>query len=143
MEKTYVLKGQQVGDWYLIDAAGVTIGRLATQVAQLLLGKHKPTFTPGVMMGDHVVVINASQIAFHPSRLTTKNYYRHSQYPGGLKTINLRDQLESHPDRVIRLAVKGMLPKNRLTQRFLNNLKIYSGSEHPHEAQNPQPLAKE
>ena len=140
VDKTYVPKGQVEGEWYLIDAAGETLGRLATQIAALLIGKHRPDFTPGVVMGDHVVVINASQIAFHPTRLDSKIYYRHSLYPGGLKEVTLRKQLETHPDRVIRAAVRGMLPKNRLTARFLDNLKIYAGSEHPHQGQDPKPL---
>ena len=140
MEKTFVPKGQIEGEWYLVDAAGKTLGRLATKIATTLLGKGKPTYTPGVVMGDHVIVINASQIAFFPTRLEDKKYYRHSQYPGGLKEISLARQLEIHPDRVIRSAVRGMLPKNRLTARFLNNLKIYAGSEHPHQAQNPKVL---
>ncbi len=140
MDKTYVPKGKVEGDWYLVDAAGETLGRLATKIATVLIGKHKPDYTPGVVMEDHVVVINASQISFHPTRLDTKKYYRHSQYPGGLKEVVLRKQLETHPDRVIRSAVRGMLPKNRLTQRYLDNLKIYAGSEHPHQGQTPKPL---
>jgi len=140
VDKTYVPKGKVEGDWYLVDAAGETLGRLATKIATVLIGKHKPDYTPGVVMEDHVVVINASQISFHPTRLDTKKYYRHSQYPGGLKEVVLRKQLETHPDRVIRSAVRGMLPKNRLTQRYLDNLKIYAGSEHPHQGQTPKPL---
>jgi large subunit ribosomal protein L13 len=140
VDKTYVPKGKIEGDWYLVDAAGETLGRLATKIATVLIGKHKPDYTPGVVMEDHVVVINASQISFHPTRLDTKKYYRHSQYPGGLKEVVLRKQLETHPDRVIRSAVRGMLPKNRLTQRYLDNLKIYAGSEHPHQGQTPKPL---
>lgn len=140
MDKTYVPKGKVEGEWYLIDAAGETLGRLATKIAQLLIGKHKPEYTPGVLMGDHVIVINASQIAFHPTRLDTKKYYHHTLYPGGLKEITLRNQLASHPDRVIRAAVRGMLPKNRLTKKFLDNLKVYGGSEHPHQGQNPKLL---
>lgn len=140
VEKTYVPKGQVEGEWFVVDAAGETLGRLATRIATVLIGKHRPDYTPGVVMNDHVVVINASQIAFHPTRLETKKYYHHSLYPGGLKEITLQKQLEKHPDRVIRSAVRGMLPKNRLTQRFLNNLKIYAGSEHPHQGQTPKPL---
>ena len=140
MEKTYIPKGQMEGEWYLVDAAGENLGRLATRIATTLIGKHQPTYTPGVLSGNHVVVINAKQIAFFPKRLGEKKYYRHSQYPGGLKEISLARLLETHPDRVITLAVRGMLPKNRLTAKFLGNLKVYAGSEHPHQAQNPKPL---
>jgi len=143
VDKTYVPKGKIEGEWYVVDAAGETLGRLATKIASVLIGKHKPDYTPGVVMEDHVIVINASQIAFHPSRLETKKYYRHSGYPGGLTEVTLKRQLEIHPDRVIRSAVRGMLPKNRLTQRYLDNLKIYAGSEHPHQAQSPKPLDTE
>ncbi len=143
VEKTFVPKGKIEGEWYLVDAAGETLGRLATKIAQILIGKHNPEYTPGVVMEDHVIVINASQIAFHPTRLETKKYYRHSLYPGGLTEVTLKRQLETHPDRVIRAAVRGMLPKNRLTQRYLDNLKIYPGSEHPHQGQTPKPLDAE
>ncbi len=140
MEKTYIPKGKIEGEWYLVDAAGKNLGRLATKLASILIGKHKPTYTPGVLMGDHVVVINAKEISVHPTRYDTKMYYHHTLYPGGLKQISLRNQLEKHPDRVIRLAVRGMLPKNKLTKILLSNLKVYGGSEHPHQAQNPKPF---
>jgi len=140
VEKTFVPKGQIEGEWYLVDAAGETLGRLATRIATVLIGKGKPTYTPGVLMGDHVIVINARQVAFYPTRAEDKKYYHHSLFPGGLKEVKLSRQLEIHPDRVIRSAVKGMLPKNRLTDRMLGNLKIYEGAEHPHQAQNPKPL---
>ncbi|MFZ3071410.1 MAG: 50S ribosomal protein L13 [Anaerolineaceae bacterium] len=142
MDKTYVPKGQVTGEWYLIDAAGETLGRVATQIAALLIGKHRPEYTPGVVMGDHVVVINASQIEFNQTRLEEKKYYRHSMYPGGLKSVSIKRQMEVNPDRVIRAAVRGMLPKNRLTARYLDNLKIYNGSKHPHQGQNPKPIAE-
>ncbi len=140
MDKTYVPKGKVAGQWYLIDAAGETLGRLATQIATLLIGKNRPDYTPGVVMEDHVVVINAAQITFNQTRLEEKKYYRHSQYPGGLKLVSIKRQMEVNPDRVIRAAVRGMLPKNRLTARYLDNLKIYAGSEHPHQGQNPKPI---
>ncbi len=142
VEKTYVPKGQVSGEWYLIDAAGESLGRLATQIAALLIGKHRPDYTPGVVMEDHVVVINADQIAFSQTRMKEKKYYRHSQYPGGLKEVTITRMMETYPDRVIRAAVRGMLPKNRLTARYLDNLKIYAGSEHPHQGQNPKPFAE-
>jgi len=138
VEKTYVPKGQLAGEWYLVNAEGETLGRLASKVAGLLLGKQHPTFTPGVDNNDHVVVINASKVAFHPSRLETKMYYRHSSYPGGLKSMNLKRMLETQPERLIELTVRGMLPKNRMTKRYLENLKVYAGAEHPHQAQAPK-----
>ncbi len=141
MEKTYVLKGKQESSWILVDASDQVIGRLATQIAHYLLGKHKPTFTPGVEMGDYVVVVNASNLKITNERMTSKFYYRHSNYPGGLKTISLSDQMQNHPDRVIRAAVWGMLPHNKLGRRLIKKLKIYAGNEHPHEAQQPAPAA--
>lgn len=140
MDKTYVLKGKQEPEWLLVDAAGQGVGRLATQIANYLLGKHKPTFTPGVDMGDVVVVINASQLDISQKRLDEKNYYKHSNYPGGLKTITMRDQMKNHPDRVITSAVWGMLPHNKMGRALLKRLKVYAGSEHPHQAQNPKPV---
>lgn len=140
MDKTYVLKGKQEPEWLLVDATGQGIGRLATQIASYLLGKHKPTFTPGVDMGDVVVVINAAKLEITPKRLEEKNYYKHSNYPGGLRTVNLKDQMKNHPDRVIVSAVWGMLPHNRMGRAILKRLKVYAGSEHPHVAQNPKPV---
>ena len=141
MEKTYVIKGKAESDWLLVDANQQSLGRLATQIASYLLGKHKPNFTPGVDMGDFVVVVNASKLRFTQKRLLEKIYYSHSGYPGGLKSIKLRDQLEKHPERVIRHAVWGMLPHNKLGRRLLKRLRIFAGSEHDHQAQNPQPVA--
>jgi len=141
VDKTYVLKGQVEHNWVLVDANDQTLGRLATQIAMYLLGKHKPTFTPGVDMGDVVVVVNANYIKVTGNRLTEKFYYKHSGYPGGLKSISLRDQLKKYPDRVIRAAVWGMLPHNKMGRRLIKKLKVYGGSEHPHSAQNPQPVA--
>mgnify|MGYP000867240763 FL=1 len=141
LDKTYVLKGRQEPEWLLVDAAGQGIGRLSTQIANYLLGKHKPTFTPGVEMGDVVVVINADKLDIAQKKLETKNYYRHSGYPGGLKTVSLKDQMRVHPDRVITAAVWGMLPHNRMGRSIFKRLKVYAGSEHPHAAQNPKPVA--
>jgi len=141
VEKTYVIKGKAETDWILVDANDQSLGRLATQIANYLIGKHKPTFTPGVDMGDAVVVINASRLRFSQKRLEEKMYYRHSGYPGGLKTTSLKDMLAKYPDRVIRAAVWGMLPHNRLGRKMLKRLKIYSGNEHPHQAQNPQAVS--
>lgn len=138
VDKTFVPKGKVEADWILVDAAGQGIGRLATQIAGYLMGKHKPIYTPGVEMGDAVVVINASQLKITGKRLDEKNYYHHSNYPGGLRTTNLRDQMKNHPDRVIRAAVWGMLPHNKLGRQLIKNLKIYAGPEHKHEAQNPK-----
>ncbi|NLE84409.1 MAG: 50S ribosomal protein L13 [Chloroflexi bacterium] len=140
MEKTYVPKGKLTGEWYLVDATGKTLGRLATKLAEILVGKHRPDFTPGVVLEDHVVVINAEKIVANPTRVKEKKYYRHSGHPGGLHEVDYTRQLEKNPDRIIRFAVQGMLPKNRLTARYLDNLKVYAGPEHPHQAQSPQPL---
>jgi len=123
-----------------VDANDQNLGRLATQVASLLLGKHKPGFTPGVPMGDYVVIINAERIRVTGNKLEDKVYYHHTNYPGGIKSVTLRQQLERHPDRVLRSAVWGMLPHNKFGRQLIKNLKIYAGPEHPHEAQMPKPL---
>jgi large subunit ribosomal protein L13 len=134
--KSYYPKAAEINsEWVVIDAAGQTLGRVTTQIAALLLGKHKPTFTPGVPMGDYVVVVNAADITVTGNRMDTKMYHHHSGYPGGLKSISLRDQLQQRPDRVIRAAVWGMIPHNRMGRQIIKRLKIYSGAEHPHEAQ--------
>lgn len=141
MQKTYYPKPEDITrDWYVVDAAGKNLGRLATQIARALMGKHKPAYTPGVDTGDFVVVINAEKITVTGKKLDEKAYYRHSGYPGGLKKIVLRDQLKRFPDRVIRAAVWGMLPHTRLGRRQIKKLKVYAGSEHPHQAQKPKPL---
>ncbi len=141
MEKTYVIKGKPVSDWILVDASDQGLGRLATQIAKYLIGKHKPTYTPGVEMGDFVVVINASRMHLQPRAIEDKMYYWHSNYPGGLKAMSLRVMMEKYPDRVIRRAVWGMLPHNKLGRQLLKRLKVYAGNEHPHEAQQPKPVA--
>ena len=140
MEKTYYPKAADVSsDWHLVDAKDQNLGRLATEIASLLLGKHKPTFTPGFDMGDFVVVINAEKVTVTGNKMDEKIYYRHTHYPGGLKSITLRQQLEKHPERVLRSAVWGMPPNNKMRRRIIKKLKIYSGSEHPHQAQQPKP----
>lgn len=138
--KTYYPKsGEITQDWYLVDANDQNLGRLATQIASILLGKHKPEFTPGVDTGNFVVVVNCERVRVTGNKMDDKIYYRHSQYPSGLKAISLRDQLAKHPDRVIRRAVWGMLPKNKLGRQLIKKLKVYAGPDHPHEAQQPQP----
>ena len=140
VDKTYVIKGKPESQWLLVDAGDQVLGRLATQIARYLTGKHKPTYTPGVGMGDFVVVINASQMRLTNKRMDEKMYYHHSGYPGGLKASTLRDVMKTRPDRAVRAAVWGMLPHNKLGRQLIKRLKIYSGSEHPHTAQNPQPV---
>jgi len=127
-------------DWYVVDAQGQTLGRLASQVATVLRGKHKPLFTPHIDCGDYVVVVNADKIHVTGQKMTQKKYYRHSGYPGGLKEVALRDQLQKFPARVVESAVRGMLPKNRLGRRIFKKLKVYAGPEHPHQAQQPKVL---
>jgi len=139
--KTYSAKpGEIEREWYLVDAEGQTLGRLATQIADRLRGKGKPQFTPHVDTGDFVIVINAEKITVTGKKLDEKIYYRHSGYPGGLRERSLREQLERRPAEVLRLAVKGMLPRTRLGRAQLTKLKIYAGPEHPHEAQAPKPF---
>ena len=139
--KTYTAKpGEIEREWFLVDAEGQTLGRLATRIADTLRGKGKPVYTPHVDTGDFVVVVNAEKVAVTGSKLDTKIYYRHSGYPGGIKQRTLREQLERRPTEVLRKAVKGMLPKNKLAAAQLLKLKIYAGSEHPHAAQAPKPL---
>ncbi len=124
-----------------MDANDQNLGRLATQIATVLLGKNKPSFTPGMDTGDFVVVVNCERIRVTGTKLETKNYYRHSQYPSGLTTTSLSEQLRNHPDRVIRSAVWGMLPHNKFGRQIIKKLKIYAGPDHPHGAQQPKPLA--
>jgi len=127
-------------DWYVVDATDQTLGRLATKIATVLRGKHKPQYTPHVDVGDFVVVVNADKVAVTGRKLDQKMYHRHSGYPGGLRSITLRRQLELHPERVIESAVRGMLPKGPLGRKMYKKLKVYASAEHPHEAQQPQPL---
>jgi large subunit ribosomal protein L13 len=142
--KTWNAKpGEIERQWHLVDAEGQTLGRLATRIADTLRGKDKPQYTPHVDTGDFVVVINAEKIAVTGKKLDDKMYYRHSGYPGGLRSRPLREQLERRPTEVLRKAVKGMLPRNRLARAQLRKLKIYAGPEHPHTAQAPGPLKTE
>jgi large subunit ribosomal protein L13 len=142
--KTYSAKpGEIAREWYLVDAEGQTLGRLATTIADTLRGKRKPQFTPHVDTGDFVVVVNAEKIQVTGNKLDQKRYYRHSGYPGGIRSRSLREQLERRPAEVIRVAVRGMLPKNRLARQQLTKLKVYAGPEHPHASQNPKPLTLE
>jgi len=139
--KTYVTKPDEVQrEWFVVDASGKTLGRLATEVARILRGKHKPTYSPMIDVGDYVIVVNAEKVRVTGRKLTQKFYYRHSGYPGGFKQISLGDMLARHPTRVIEYAVRGMLPKNALGRRMFKKLKVYAGPDHPHQAQNPKPL---
>jgi ribosomal protein L13, bacterial type len=137
--RTYMAKPGEVDrKWWVVDAEGKTLGRLASEVAAIIRGKHKPTFTPHVDGGDFVIVINASKVVLTGKKLENKKYYRHSGYPGGLKVTTAKDMLANKPERMVELAVHGMLPKNRLGERMKLKLKVYAGSEHPHQAQQPQ-----
>jgi large subunit ribosomal protein L13 len=143
-QKTWNAKPGEINRrWYLVDAEGQTLGRLATRIADTLRGKGKPEYTPHVDTGDFVVVVNAEKIRVTGNKLDQKLYYRHSGYPGGLRSRTLRAQLERRPTEVIRKAVKGMLPKNKLANAQIGKLKIYAGPEHPHSAQSPEPLQLE
>jgi large subunit ribosomal protein L13 len=140
---TYFPSGDGLADnrkWYVVDAAGQTVGRLATEVARVLSGKNNPQYTPFLDMGDHVIVINARKAVFKGSKAEQKVYHHHTLYPGGLRSISVKDQFEKHPERVIELAVKGMLPKNKLGRAMAKKLKVYGGADHPHAAQRPEPL---
>jgi large subunit ribosomal protein L13 len=142
--KTYSAKpGEITREWYVVDAEGQTLGRLATQIADTLRGKNKAAYTPHVDTGDFVVVVNAEKIRVTGNKLDQKRYYRHSGYPGGLRSRTLREQLARRPEEVLRTAVKGMLPRNRLARQQITKLKIYAGPEHPHGPQSPKPLKPE
>jgi len=139
--KTYSAKpGEIERHWYVVDAEAKTLGRLATQIANVLRGKGKPAYTPHVDTGDFVIVVNAEKVHVTGQKLDQKLYYKHSGYPGGLHSRTLREQLERRPEEVLRKAVRGMLPKNRLASAQLGKLKIYAGPDHPHAAQNPEPF---
>ena len=136
--KTYVVKADEIErSWWVVDAADQTLGRLATRIATLLEGKHKPVYSPHLDTGDHVVVINAARIKVTGNKLDQKSYYRHSGYPGGLKEENLRALMARKPEIVIERAVKGMLPQNRLGRAMFKKLRVYRGADHPHQAQSP------
>jgi len=139
--KTYNEKKENTEKkWYLVDAEGKILGKLAVEIAKILRGKNKPTFTPNVDCGDFVVVLNAEKIKVTGSKLSDKKYYRHSGYVGNLKVKNLEEMLAKHPERVIQKAVKGMIPHNRLGRQIIKKLKVYAGSKHPHEAQTPEKI---
>ena len=140
--KTYTpKKGDIERKWYLVDADGQVLGRLATRVATILRGKHKPQYTPFLDTGDHVIVINAEKVVLTGNKRDNKVYYRHSGYPGGLKETTCKEMMEKHPERVVMMAVKGMLPHNALGRAMLKKLRVYAGSEHDQEAQKPEPLS--
>jgi large subunit ribosomal protein L13 len=142
VQKTYIPKADDLSaEWILVDANDQYLGRLASQISSLLLGKHKPSFTPGVEVGDFVIVVNAERIRVTGNKLDDKIYKHHTGYPGGIKSITLRQQLIKYPDRVIKSAVWGMIPHNKFGRSVIKRLKIYAGPEHPHGAQNPRPLA--
>jgi large subunit ribosomal protein L13 len=142
--KTYAVKADEVKkDWYVVDAAGQTLGRLASRIAAVLIGKHKPTYSPNVDVGDFVVVLNADKFVLTGKKWQDKKYYRHSGFQGHLRVEAARDVHKKFPDRLLRLAVSGMLPKNRLRDVRLRKLKLYTGTEHPHAAQQPRPLPLE
>jgi large subunit ribosomal protein L13 len=141
VQKTYYPKAEDIQrDWVVVDANDQTLGRLATQISTVMLGKHKPGFTPGVEMGDYVIVVNAAHIKVTGNKLDDKMYHRHTGYPGGLRSINLRDLLAKNPERVIEQAVWGMLPHNRMGRHLMRKLRVYAGPDHPHDAQNPKPI---
>lgn len=139
--RTYVAKPNEVErKWYVVDADGQVLGRLASRVATVLRGKHKPTFTPHVDMGDHVIIINAEKVRVTGRKAQQKRYFRHSGYPGGLRSRTFEQQLQSRPEKVLELAVWGMLPHNRLGRKMFKKLKVYAGDQHPHQAQKPEKL---
>jgi len=140
-EKTYAVKADDIQrEWFVVDAEGKNLGRLATQIAKILRGKHKPSFSPSMDVGDFVIVVNAEKVTVTGNKMAAKKYYRHSLYPGGLTEVTLEEMLKKHPTRVISHAVRGMLPKNRLGRQLIKKLKVYAGASHPHQAQQPTPL---
>lgn len=141
--QTFVPSGknlEQSRKWYLIDAAGKTVGRLASEAARILMGKNKPTYTPYIDVGDHVVIINAEKVVFTGNKWKDKIYRRHTGYPGGLKEISAEKQLQKHPERILESAISGMLPKTKMGRKMVKKLKVYKGDAHPHKAQHPEPL---
>jgi large subunit ribosomal protein L13 len=134
---------EQHRQWFVVDGNGKTVGRLASEVAHILMGKHKPTYTPFLDTGDHVIVINAAQVVFKGNKTDDKVYYHHTGFPGGIKAESARKRLARRPEKVIETAIKGMLPKTKLGRAMSSKLKVYAGAEHPHGAQQPQPLAVE
>ncbi len=140
MRTEFPKSGDVRRDWFVVDADGKTLGRLATEVARVLMGKHKPLYTPNAQVGDFVVVVNAERVRLTGNKWTDKLYRHHSMYPGGLKEISAKDLLAKHPTRLIEKAVRGMLPKNRIGDRLIRKMKVYAGERHPHEAQKPAPF---
>lgn len=141
IQKTHFTSASDIErKWYVVDAQGKTLGRLASEIAQILRGKHKPTFVPNLDVGDFVIVVNCEKIHVTGRRLDQKIYWRHTGYPGGIRGLTLREQLQKHPERVIQSAVKGMLPKGPLGRDMMRKLKVYAGPDHPHEAQQPEAL---
>ncbi len=139
--RTFSVKKEEIDrEWYIVDAQGQTLGRLASRIATILKGKHKPIYTPHLDCGDFVIVLNADKVRVTGRKMDQKFYYRYSGYPGGLSQISLRDQLARHPERVLQAAIRGMLPKNKLGRKMIKKLKVYAGDEHPHQAQQPKPL---
>ncbi|MFM7063714.1 MAG: 50S ribosomal protein L13 [Actinomycetes bacterium] len=139
--RTYTPSANEIErDWYVVDAEGLTLGRMATEVARILRGKHKPTFTPHLDTGDHVIIVNADKVVLSSGKADAKMVYRHTGYPGGLKSATYAELLDTKPADAVRRTVKGMLPKNRLGNQMLRKLKVYAGPTHPHDAQNPKPL---
>jgi large subunit ribosomal protein L13 len=141
--QTFVPSGKNLEQgrrWFIIDASGKTVGRLASEAARILMGKNKPTYTPYLDMGDHVIIVNAEKVVFTGNKWQDKVYYRHTGYPGGLKGVTAQKQRDRHPERILESAVRGMLPKTKLGNKMVKKLKVYAGSDHPHQAQQPEPL---
>lgn len=139
--KTYAVKASEIErEWFVVDATGKNLGRLATEIASILRGKHKPSFSPSMDVGDFVIVVNAGKVTVTGRKLESKMYYRHSLYPGGLTAVDMQTMLDKHPERVLEHAVRGMLPKNRLGRRMYKKLKVYASATHPHQAQKPATL---
>jgi len=139
--KTYFIKAKDINKkWYVVDAEGKTLGRLTSRIAAIIRGKHKPDFTPYMDMGDNVIVVNADKIQVTGRKADQKTYYRHTNYPGGIKSTAFSDMIRAKPENIINIAVKGMLPHNRLGKKMIKHLKVYKGSEHPHQAQQPEVL---
>ena len=141
MSTLFPSKNNMQRSWYVLDAQDVVLGRLATKVAMMLMGKHKPTYTPFIDTGDHVVVINADKVRLTGNKEEAKNYYRHTGYPGGLKTTNAKKMRQTRPERMIELAIQGMLPKSKMGKQMYRKLNVYAGPKHPHQAQQPVEMA--
>ncbi len=140
--RTYSPRADEIErDWYVVDAEGLTLGRMATEVARVLRGKHKAMFTPHMDTGDHVIIVNADKVVLTKDKAAAKQVYRHTGYPGGIRSTTYADLLDEKPERAVRRTVRGMLPKNRLGRQMLKKLKVYAGPTHPHSAQQPKPLA--